>query len=74
MHESDSVIIKDRAKDWYKFLSSKYKAELQEISREFPYKRSIYIDYKKLEKSGEIGLELADEVISFNGATSFQMW
>lgn len=67
MHESDSVIIKDRAKDWYKFLSSKYKAELQEISREFPYKRSIYIDYKKLEKSGEIGLELADEVIKKPG-------
>lgn len=61
--EEEEVKITDKAGDWNRFLKKHYKAELGEISREFPHKKSLIIDYRKLEKHGKKGLELADELL-----------
>ncbi|MDD3977180.1 minichromosome maintenance protein MCM [Methanomicrobium antiquum] len=59
--------VTDKAADWSKFLKKHYKAELGEIAREFPYNRSLVIDYQKLEKWGKRGLLLADELLKNPG-------
>jgi replicative DNA helicase Mcm len=41
--ETDSVEINDRDADWHRFLKTRYKKELDELSREYPYTRSLYI-------------------------------
>lgn len=59
--------ITDRAADWQKFLKKHYRKEFGEITREYPHKRSLTIDYRTLEKWGKKGLELADELLKTPG-------
>ncbi|UUX92112.1 minichromosome maintenance protein MCM [Methanoplanus endosymbiosus] len=67
MAEENSANVTDRVGDWTRFLKKHYKAELSEIAREFPHKRSVVIDYRKLEKWGKKGLSLADEILKNPG-------
>jgi replicative DNA helicase Mcm len=68
----DSVA--DRASDWSRFLKSRYKKELGELSREFPYRRSLYIDYREIEKFGKAGISLADELLENPGKVLEDVW
>jgi replicative DNA helicase Mcm len=60
--DSDSGV-SDRVSDWSRFLKSRYKKELGELSREYPHRRSLYIDYREIEKFGKTGIILADEIL-----------
>ncbi len=64
--ERDAEII-DRDADWSKFLKSRYKKQLSELSREYPYRRSVVIDYRELESFGKTGLRIADELLENPG-------
>jgi replicative DNA helicase Mcm len=59
--------ITNRAGDWAKLLRTRYKKELMEISREYPHRRSLYIDYREIESSGKTGIRLADELLDNPG-------
>jgi replicative DNA helicase Mcm len=63
MDENVEAQITDRVGDWSRFLKKHYRKELGEIEREFPHKRSLYIDYRQLEKWGKKGLGIADELL-----------
>lgn len=65
--DSDSVEITDRDADWHRFFKTRYKKELDEISREYPYKRSLYINYRDIESFGKTGIDLADELLENPG-------
>lgn len=52
---------------WKDYLKQKHRRDLGEISREYPHKRSLYIDYREVEKWGKEGLELADEILENPG-------
>ncbi|OPX65193.1 MULTISPECIES: minichromosome maintenance protein MCM [unclassified Methanoregula] len=58
----------DRAADWSRLLKSRYKKELLEISREYPHRRSLYIDYREIEKFGKAGIALADQLLDNPGS------
>lgn len=62
-NSEESIVVKDRVSDWRKVLKKSFKEGLGELYRLYPFKRSLYIDYEKLQKSGKIGLELADEIL-----------
>jgi replicative DNA helicase Mcm len=64
----------DRASDWSRFLKSRYKKELGELGREFPYRRSLYIDYREIEKFGKAGITLADELLENPGKVLEDVW
>lgn len=57
----------DRTGDWSRLLKSRYKKELGEISREYPHKRSLYIDYREIERFGKAGIAMADELLENPG-------
>ena len=57
----------DKTGDWSRLLKSRYKKELGEISREYPHKRSLYIDYKDIERFGKVGIAMADELLENPG-------
>ncbi|MFA4859154.1 minichromosome maintenance protein MCM [Methanoregula sp.] len=57
----------DKTGDWSRLLKQKYKRELGEISREYPHKRSLYIDYRDIERFGKVGISLADELLENPG-------
>ncbi|MDD4254275.1 MAG: LAGLIDADG family homing endonuclease [Methanofollis sp.] len=59
--------VTDVVGEWVNFLSRYCRRELAEIEREFPFRRSLYIDYRTLQASGRSGLRLADEVIERPG-------
>lgn len=63
----DHVEITDRDADWHRFLKTRYKKELDELSREYPHKRSLYINYRDIESFGKTGTELADELLENPG-------
>ncbi len=65
-NETGAEII-DRDSDWSKFLKGRYKKQLGELSREFPYKRSILIDYRDIESFGRTGIRMADELLENPG-------
>jgi len=58
----------DRAADWSRLLKSRYKKELLEISREYPHRRSLYIDYREIERFGKAGIALADQLLENPGS------
>ncbi|MCQ8893796.1 MAG: minichromosome maintenance protein MCM [Methanolinea sp.] len=64
--ELDAEVI-DRDADWSKFLKSRYRKHLSELAREYPYRRSLEIDYRELESYGKTGLQLADELLENPG-------
>lgn len=57
----------DRIADWSRLLKAKYRKDLGEISREYPHRRSLYIDYREIEKAGKAGIALADELLENPG-------
>ncbi|TAJ44580.1 minichromosome maintenance protein MCM [Methanofollis fontis] len=59
--------VTDVVGEWVTFLSRYCRRQLAEIEREFPFRRSLYIDYQVLQASGKSGLRLADEVIDRPG-------
>jgi replicative DNA helicase Mcm len=59
--------ITDRVGDWTRFLKKHYRKELGEITREYPHNRSLYIDYRSLEKWGKKGLSIADDLLKNPG-------
>ncbi len=67
MEEEREAEIIDRDADWSKFLKSRYKKQLSELSREYPYRRSVVIDYRELESFGKTGLRIADELLENPG-------
>jgi replicative DNA helicase Mcm len=64
----------DRTGDWSRLLKSRYKKELGEISREFPHKRSLVIDYRDIERFGKAGISLADELLENPGKVLEDVW
>ena len=64
----------DRALDWSRFLKSRYKKEIGELAREYPHRRSLYIDYREVEKFGKIGITLADELLENPGKVLEDVW
>jgi replicative DNA helicase Mcm len=58
----------DRAGDWSRLLRTRYKKELGEISREYPHRRSLYIDYRDIERFGKAGIALADQLLENPGS------
>ncbi|MBP1928054.1 replicative DNA helicase Mcm [Methanolinea mesophila] len=67
MEEEPETEIIDRDADWSRFLKSRYKKQMSEISREFPYKRSLMIDYREVESYGRTGVRMADELLENPG-------
>ncbi len=61
------VEITDRDTDWKRFLKARYKKELEEISREYPFRRSLQIDYHDVESYGRVGTQMADELLETPG-------
>jgi replicative DNA helicase Mcm len=64
----------DKSEDWNRFLKSRYKKQLGEISREYPHKRSLYIDYRDIERFGKAGITLADELLENPGKVLEDVW
>jgi len=64
----------DRTGDWSRLLKSRYKKELGEISREYPHKRSLTIDYRDIERFGKVGISLADELLENPGKVLEDVW
>ncbi len=67
MEKSPDLQESDKTGDWSRLLKSKYKKELGEISREYPHKRSLYIDYRDIERFGKAGIAMADELLENPG-------
>ncbi|MBN1167532.1 MAG: minichromosome maintenance protein MCM [Methanospirillaceae archaeon] len=61
------VELTDRDADWKRFLKARYKKELEEISREYPFRRSLQIDYHDIESYGRVGTQMADELLETPG-------
>jgi replicative DNA helicase Mcm len=57
----------DKTSDWSRLLKTRYKKELGELSREYPHKRSLLIDYRDIERFGKAGIALADELLENPG-------
>jgi replicative DNA helicase Mcm len=57
----------DRDADWSRFLKNRYKKQLHELNREYPYKRSLFIDYRELESFGRTGIRMADDLLEKPG-------
>ena len=64
----------DRTRDWSRLLKTRYKKELGEISREYPHKRSLLIDYRDIERFGKAGISLADELLENPGKVLEDVW
>ena len=64
----------DKSEDWSRFLKSRYKKQLGELSREYPHKRSLFIDYRDIERFGKAGIELADELLENPGKVLEDVW
>ena len=64
----------DKSEDWSRFLKSRYKKQIGELSREYPYKRSLKIDYRDIERFGKAGITLADELLENPGKVLEDVW
>ena len=64
----------DRVDDWGRFLKSRYKKELGEISRLYPHKHSLHLDYRQIERFGKAGITLADELLENPGKVLEDVW
>jgi len=60
-----SAIFVDRDAIWYNILNGHptIKKEVLKLSREYPKKRSLYLDYRVIEAYGFQGISLADEIL-----------
>ncbi len=59
--------ITSRDAEWSRFLKNRYKKQLVELTREYPYRRSLQIDYREVESFGKTGIRLADELLDNPG-------
>jgi replicative DNA helicase Mcm len=59
--------ITSRDAEWSRFLKTRYKKQLSELTREYPYKRSLVIDYREVESYGKTGIKLADQLLESPG-------
>ena len=59
--------ITSRDAEWSRFLKNRYKKQLVDLTREYPYRRSLEIDYRELESFGKTGIRLADELLENPG-------
>lgn len=60
----DELVVLDKDMGWKEFLSQpKYQTALGTISREYPYTKSLVIEYPDLESFGKMGTVLADELL-----------
>jgi len=64
----------DRTGDWTRLLKTKYKKQLGELSREYPHKRSLSIDYRDVERFGKPGIAMADELLENPGKVLEDVW
>ena len=64
----------DKTGDWSRLLKTRYKKDLGELSREYPHKRSLYIDYRDIERFGKVGIALADELLENPGKVLEDVW
>ena len=60
---TDEPAIKDNVVSWLDFLKVKCKKQLAELGREYPFKRSLFINLQDVENWGETGIKLAAEAI-----------
>ncbi|MFA6271453.1 MAG: minichromosome maintenance protein MCM [Candidatus Paceibacterota bacterium] len=63
----DDLHAGDKTAQWRDFLKLKYKRQMAEIGREYPFKKSLTIDFREVEKFGSEGLLLADEILENPG-------
>lgn len=68
MEKEQRLVEADRTGDWSRLLKTRYKKQLGEISREYPHKRSLIIDYRDIERFGKAGISLADQLLENPGA------
>ncbi len=59
--------ITSRDAEWSRFLKNRYKKQLAELTREYPYRRSLELDYREVESFGKTGIRLADELLENPG-------
>ena len=65
----------DKIGDWTEILKLKtIKKQLSEISREWPFKRSLYIDFREVERAGSAGIRLADDILQAPGRALEDIW
>lgn len=64
----------DKTRQWTDFLRQRCRKQIGEIGREYPHKRSLYIDYREVEKFGPAGVNLADEIIENPGKVMEDIW
>jgi replicative DNA helicase Mcm len=74
MDKKDELHGTSKTEDWSRLLKSKYKKEMGEISREYPHKRSLKIDYRDVERFGKVGIALADELLVNPGKVLEDVW
>jgi replicative DNA helicase Mcm len=74
MDKKDELHTTSKTEDWSRLLKSKYKKEMGEISREYPHKRSLKIDYRDVERFGKVGIALADELLVNPGKVLEDVW
>jgi len=60
--------------DWTDFLKQKCKKQLGEISRLYPGKRSVVVDYRDVERFGKAGLAMADDILDNPGKVLEDAW
>jgi replicative DNA helicase Mcm len=53
----------DADADWARFLKNRYKKQLSELSREYPYRKSLFVDYRELQSFGKAGIRMADKLL-----------
>jgi len=59
--------ITSRDAEWSRFLKNRYKKQLADLTREYPYRRSLQVDYREVESFGKTGIRLADELLDNPG-------
>jgi replicative DNA helicase Mcm len=74
MDKNEDLHTTSKTEDWSRLLKSKYKKEMGEISREYPHKRSLKIDYRDIERFGKVGIALADELLINPGKVLEDVW
>jgi replicative DNA helicase Mcm len=67
MADAPEPEITDRDADWSKFLKTRYKKQLGELTREYPFKRTLQIDYREVVSFGKAGTRMADELLENPG-------
>ncbi|HQJ87510.1 MAG TPA: MCM family protein [Methanoregulaceae archaeon] len=57
----------NRVGDWSRFLKNRYRNQLGELLRQYPRKRSLYIDFRDVYAFGKVGVRMAEELLENPG-------